>query len=69
MNSKSHTYEGEWKDNQKHGKGEYIHENGQRFKGEYKDGKRDGPGVLNDINVKEVIRGIWKDGKLTEKIN
>jgi len=33
---------GEWKDNKKEGKGEYLYENGNRYEGEWKDDLRDG---------------------------
>ena len=40
-------YEGEYKDDQKNGKGVYFSD-GYKYKGEYKNGLRDGKGVINN---------------------
>lgn len=40
------TYKGDWKDNQKHGEGEYSWPNGNLYKGKYVSGKKDGFGVM-----------------------
>lgn len=39
-------YKGDWKDNLKHGEGEYSWPNGNLYKGKYVNGKKDGFGVM-----------------------
>ena len=40
------TYDGEWKDNNKHGRGVYKWADGDTYDGDYKDGKKHGRGVF-----------------------
>ena len=42
---KSNRYEGEYKDDQKNGRGVFTYASGDRYEGEFKDGKRNGQGV------------------------
>ncbi len=43
-------YEGEWKDNKRHGKGTYTFLDGAKYEGEWKDGKGHGEGIYTDID-------------------
>ena len=56
------TYEGEWKDGQKHGQGKYTYTNGTTYKGEFKDGKKHGKGKYTYADGR-TYEGEWKDGK------
>jgi hypothetical protein len=38
-------YEGQWKNDKRHGKGKYTFKNGGYYDGEWADGKRQGQGV------------------------
>ena len=40
-------YDGDWKNNQMHGKGVFTWDNGKRYEGEYKDDKKNGYGVFS----------------------
>ncbi len=40
-------YEGEWKHDKKHGKGNYFHVEGARYEGEWKHGEKSGFGVYH----------------------
>ena len=39
-------YEGDWRDNKKHGVGTYWYVNGDKYKGEWRKGVRSGKGIL-----------------------
>jgi hypothetical protein len=53
-------YQGEWKDNNKHGKGTYYWANGGRYEGEWKDDKMHGKGT-NYYASGDRYEGEWKD--------
>ena len=55
------TYDGEWKDGKKHGKGVYTWPTGDKYDGEWKDGKKHGKGAQTwpDGHLES---GKWKDG-------
>lgn len=46
QNENGESYTGQWKNNEKHGKGIYLWPNGNKYEGEYKKGKREGFGVM-----------------------
>jgi hypothetical protein len=54
------SYEGEWKDGKKHGKGLYKSLDGYSYDGEWKNSKMDGQGVYKYPNG-DFYRGEWKD--------
>lgn len=54
-------YSGCWKDNLKHGEGEYLWPNGNSFRGEYRQGRREGFGVMTYENG-ESYEGGWLNG-------
>jgi len=58
-------FEGEWKDDRKHGKGTYI---GELYSGEFKDGhgKMHGKGIYNYASG-SVYDGEWKDSMMHGK--
>ena len=60
-------YDGDWKDDKKHGKGVYNFNNGDEYDGDWKDGKVHGKGVLiygpNNVHQYDEYDGDWKDGK------
>lgn len=56
-------YSGEWKNNQRNGKGTFTYENGEKYIGEWKNNLRNGKGTyfLNDGSK---IEGLWKNDSL-----
>ena len=60
-------FSGEFKNGKRHGKGEYLWDNGDKFVGEYLDNKRNGVGIdyLASGLVKE--SGTFREGRLTVK--
>lgn len=52
MGNDGDTYEGEWKNNVRHGQGTYTFADGDKYLGNYKDGKRHGQGAYT-----------WSDGR------
>ena len=54
-------YEGEFKEDKKHGKGTYTYKDGRIFEGEYKDGRQHGTGKC--IANGQVKVGIWVNGR------
>ena len=57
-------YEGEWKNNLKHGKGSYYYKNGNIYKGEWFQGLMHGYGIMYYKNGDE-YEGNWKYNKRT----
>jgi hypothetical protein len=53
-------YEGEWKDDQKHGQGKETYANGNVYKGEWKDDQKHGQGTFTWADG-DVCKGEWKD--------
>lgn len=56
-------YEGEFKDNEPHGKGILTYINGDIYKGELRNGKPHGKGKLTN-SIKNVYKGEFKNGEL-----
>jgi hypothetical protein len=61
-------YEGEWKDNKRHGRGTGIMADGRRYDGEWEDDMRSGFGVFRwpttcNRNGGDSYAGFWKDSK------
>ena len=67
INAGGTKFVGEFKNGQKHGKGEYIWENGDKFVGEYQNNKRNGIGI--DYFASGLIKesGTYKEGRLASK--
>jgi len=63
------TYRGQFKDGLPHGKGTYIWENGNKWIGKWKNGMCHGRGkwIIRKSGLNQVIRGIWKDGKMVRE--
>lgn len=57
-------YEGEWKDDMFHGKGQEILADGSLFIGSWLNDERHGEGLLNKDG--KTIRQKWMEGKLLE---
>ncbi len=53
-------YEGDWKNNLRHGQGIYFWQNGDKYEGEFADGKRNGKGTYFFEGGEKYI-GEWKD--------
>ena len=56
------TYDGEWKDEKRHGQGIWIRPDGMKYEGEWKNDKPNGQGTLTSAKG-EKRTGEWKDGK------
>ena len=57
-------YEGEWKDDKKHGQGTYIYSDGIKWVGGFKDDKLYGQGIyVYPDGLKE--SGEWRNGKFS----
>ncbi|KAL4487476.1 hypothetical protein ABPG72_006996 [Tetrahymena utriculariae] len=54
-------FEGEWKNDKKHGKATEIYQNGGRYFGNFANGKKNGKGQFKWVNG-EIYDGEWKDG-------
>jgi hypothetical protein len=57
-----HKYEGEFKNDKRHGRGSYTHANGDKYVGEYLNGRRHGQGTETYENGDEYV-GSFKDGQ------
>ena len=53
-------YEGEFKDDMKHGQGTQFYSNGEKHEGEWKDGMKNGQGTYTYADG-TVNKGLWKD--------
>lgn len=62
-------YEGQMKENLRHGEGNYIFSQGGVYKGNWNMGKMDGYGVLFYANGKVAYEGNWKDDVFEGKGN
>jgi len=50
--SAGYSYEGEWRDNMKHGKGKFFFADGKVYEGEFVAGKKQGVGTFdNEANI------------------
>lgn len=56
-------YEGEFKDNNWHGKGREMRADGSVYEGEFRDSKRHGTGCCTLVNG-SIYEGTWQDDKL-----
>ena len=55
------TYEGEWKNDKKEGKGIYKYKNGDIYEGYFKNDIKDGKGYINiktEIYMREILKMI-----------
>ncbi len=59
-------YEGEWKNDKRHGRGVLTRPDGMRYEGEWADGKPNGKGILTSPNG-EIKGGMWVKGKFIEE--
>ncbi|WMJ75543.1 hypothetical protein RCC89_20620 [Cytophagaceae bacterium ABcell3] len=55
-------YEGEWKNNQRHGKGFQKFKNGEVYEGDWRNDKREGSGIYTFRNG-DYYKGEWKANK------
>lgn len=60
-------YIGEYVNDKRNGHGEYVYSNGYKYKGNWRDDLREGYGELIDDEGKVLVKGIWKNDKLTKK--
>ena len=58
------SYEGDWVQNLRHGKGNLTFENGDEYEGEWKNNLRHGYGVYNWNENQKIYKGMNKKGKL-----
>ncbi len=54
------SYEGEFKNDLKHGKGIYISENGNRYEGFWENGKMKNSGMLSNVKSSEKMISLQK---------
>lgn len=57
------TYEGEWKDNVKHGYGVYVYANGDKYEGQWYNGSRHGIGTYAHTEEDCSFHGTWNEGQ------
>lgn len=57
------TYEGEWKNNMKHGYGVYIYPNGDKYEGQWYNGSRHGIGTYAHMAEDCSFHGTWNQGQ------
>jgi hypothetical protein len=57
--------EGDWKDNNKEGRGKYVYANGAAYEGDFKNGNMEGQGKYIHGNG-DVYEGHWKNNKKEE---
>lgn len=57
------TYDGEWRENEKHGIGTLNYLNEGEYFGRFENGKRHGEGVFTYKKTKDVYSGFWKYGE------
>ena len=57
------SYEGEYRDDKKHGYGIYIWADGRRYSGWWSKGKQHGLGQYIVENEGRIKFGLWEDGK------
>ena len=59
-------YDGEWKDDERYGRGVMTFANGPlsgcKYDGEWKDDERHGRGVMTWVNG-DIYKGVWKCGE------
>ena len=56
-------YEGEWKNNLKHGIGRMTYSDNGEYFGRFENGKRHGEGIFTYKKNNDVYSGSWKYGK------
>ena len=56
-------YQGDYKDNKKHGNGIYTYTDGSKYECVYKEDKKHGKGIYTDSNGKSVSQN-WSSGQL-----
>mmetsp|Transcript_65407 Transcript_65407/g.175478 ORF Transcript_65407/g.175478 Transcript_65407/m.175478 type:complete len:93 (+) Transcript_65407:779-1057(+) len=56
-------YEGEFKDDRRHGKGTMTYVNGSKYEGSWQAGKKYGQGTLMEADG-TIRRGFWRKGRL-----
>ena len=56
-------YEGEWKDNERHGEGSHLTSNGAIYQGRFVHGVKEGPGVLTYIDGNSYV-GDWENDNI-----
>lgn len=59
-------YHGHFKNGKRDGEGTFKYENGDIYSGQWKDGKRVGEGTYVYAKTKYQIKGMWKDGQITQ---
>ena len=57
------SYEGDWRGNQRHGRGVYRWSNGNRYEGDFRNNERTGNGVYVKANG-DRCAGEWRNNKL-----
>ena len=62
-------YEGQYKDDKKHGFGVYTWADGRCYEGYWLKGKQHGIGTYLVLKESKVKFGLWEDGKRTEWFN
>ena len=56
-------YDGEYKDNKRHGKGVSTFKDGSKYEGKFKNGDYDGHGILYYKDGSKQYEGEWKNHK------
>lgn len=54
------TYEGDWLNDMRHGRGFEKHANGDTYTGDFRNGKPEGHGIREWVQKAEVYDGEWR---------
>lgn len=63
----AYRYEGEWKNDKRHGRGTYRYTNGDVYIGEWSADMRHGKGEYHYVDEDMVYTGMWRHGRRSGK--
>lgn len=62
-----HAFTGEWKEDQQHGHGVFIDDDGNFYDGEWRADLKHGHGTYHFANGDEALSGLWCDNEFVEE--
>jgi hypothetical protein len=63
------SYEGNWKNDLRDGKGVFIWSDGDKYDGEWKKDMKEGNCVYYDNNEKKSFKEIWKNNEFVQQVS